>query len=286
MRPIYGLSLLLETKRMARSTFYYHLKSPCAEHRHEEAERRITEIFHQNSGRYGYRRIAMQLRNEGIVLNHKTVLRLMRKLGLSCRIRQKRYRSYRGTVGKVAPNILGRDFRAERPYQRLVTDVSQISVGGERCFLSPVLDLFSREIVCYDISDRADMAQIGNMLGKLFAVIDALPGKRDVMMHSDQGWQYQHIGYREALAKHGIVQSMSRKGNCLDNSVMENFFGIMKSELLYAKKFKTMKQFKEELKEYIEWYNNKRIKIKLNGMSPVQSRIKFIKKNNMFNVQL
>ena len=183
MRPVYGLGLLLETKRMARSTFYYHLKPPCAEHRHTEAERRITEIFHQSSGRYGYRRIAMQLRNEGIVLNHKTVLRLMRKLGLSCRIRQKRYRSYRGTVGKVAPNILGRDFRAERPYQRLVTDVSQISVGGERCFLSPVLDLFSREIVCYDISDRADMAQIGNMLGKLFAVIDALPGKQDVMMH-------------------------------------------------------------------------------------------------------
>ena len=108
MRPVYGLGLLLETKRMARSTFYYHLKPPCAEHRHAEAERRITEIFHQSSGRYGYRRIAMQLRNEGIVLNHKTVLRLMRKLGLSCRIRQKRYRSYRGTVGKVAPNSEGR----------------------------------------------------------------------------------------------------------------------------------------------------------------------------------
>ena len=286
MRPIYGLGLLLETKRMARSTFYYHLKDPCGECRHADAERRIAEIFRQSSGRYGYRRVTMQLRNEGIVLNHKTVLRLMRKLGLSCRIRQKRYRSYRGTVGKVAPNILGRDFRAERPYQRLVTDVSQISVGGERCFLSPVLDLFSREIVCYDISDRADLAQIGSMLGKLFAVIDALPGRRDVMMHSDQGWQYQHTGYREALARHGIVQSMSRKGNCLDNSVMENFFGIMKSELLYAKRFRTMKQFKEELKEYIEWYNNKRIKTKLNGMSPVQSRIQFIKENNMFNVQL
>ena len=286
MRPIYGLGLLLETKRMARSTFYYHLKNPCGECRHADAERRIAEIFRQSSGRYGYRRVTMQLRNEGIVLNHKTVLRLMRNMGLSCRIRQKRYRSYRGTVGTVAPNILGRDFRAERPYQKLVTDVSQISVGGERCFLSPVLDLFSREIVCYDISDRADLAQIGSMLGKLFAVIDALPGRRDVMMHSDQGWQYQHTGYREALARHGIVQSMSRKGNCLDNSVMENFFGIMKSELLYAKRFRTMKQFKEELKEYIEWYNNKRIKTKLNGMSPVQSRIQFIKENNMFNVQL
>lgn len=286
MRPVYGLGLLLETKRMARSTFYYHLKNPCGECRHADAERRIAEIFRQSSGRYGYRRVTMQLRNEGIVLNHKTVLRLMRNMGLSCRIRQKRYRSYRGTVGTVAPNILGRDFRAERPYQKLVTDVSQISVGGERCFLSPVLDLFSREIVCYDISDRADLAQIGSMLGKLFAVIDALPGRRDVMMHSDQGWQYQHTGYREALARHGIVQSMSRKGNCLDNSVMENFFGIMKSELLYAKRFRTMKQFKEELKEYIEWYNNKRIKTKLNGMSPVQSRIQFIKENNMFNVQL
>lgn len=262
---------------MARSTFYYHLKHPCNDGRYADAEKRIAEIFRQSSGRYGYRRITIGLRNEGIVLNHKTVLRLMKKLGLSCRIRQKRYRSYRGTVGTVAPNILCRDFTADRPYQKLVTDISQISVGGEKCFLSPVLDLFSREIVCYDISDRADLAQIDSMLGKLFSLIDALPEKKEIIMHSDQGWQYQHRGYQQALARHGIMQSMSRKGNCLDNSVMENFFGIMKSELLYANQFKSMQHFKEELKKYIEWYNNKRIKTKLNGRSPVQTRIMFMK---------
>ena len=262
---------------MARSTFYYHLKALERTDKYEAEKKRICEIFHENNGRYGYRRITMQLHNEGIALNHKTVERLMKEIGLKCLIRKKRYRSYKGTIGKIATNILNRGFTAYKPYQKLVTDVSQITIGNEKCFLSPVLDLFNGEVLGYDISDRADLAQINKMLNDVFAITDKLPDRWGTLLHSDQGWQYQHKKYQEALEKHGIMQSMSRKGNCLDNSVMENFFGLMKSELLYANQYKSMEHFKKDLKEYIEWYNNKRIKMRLKGMSPVQYRAQYLK---------
>ncbi len=262
---------------MARSTFYYHLKALGRTDRYEVEKKRISEIFHESKGRYGYRRVTMQLHNEGIAINHKTVERLMKEQGLKCLIRKKRYRSYKGTIGKIAPNILSRDFKAVKPCHKLVTDVSQITIGGEKSFLSPVLDLFNGEVLGYDISDRADLTQINNMLNEVFAITDKLPDGWGTLLHSDQGWQYQHKSYQEALEKHGIIQSMSRKGNCLDNSVMENFFGLMKSELLYANDYKSMDNFKKDLKEYIDWYNNKRIKMKLKGMSPVQYRAQYLK---------
>lgn len=262
---------------MARSTFYYHLKTLGRTDRYEVERKRTCEIFHESKGRYGYRRVTMQLHNEGFAINHKTVERLMQEQGLKCLIRKKRYRSYKGTIGKIAPNILNRDFRADRPCQKLVTDVSQISIGDKKSFLSPVLDLFNGEVLGYDISDRADLTQINKMLDKVFAITDKLPEEWDTTLHSDQGWQYQHKTYQEALEKHGVKQSMSRKGNCLDNSVMENFFGLMKSELLYANDYKSMEHFKKDLKEYIDWYNNKRIKMKLKGMSPVQYRAQYLR---------
>ena len=182
---------------MARSTYYYHLKALNRTDRHERTKKRIYEIFHGSKGRYGYRRITLQLHNEGIVINHKTVERLMKELGLKCRIRQKRYRSYKGTIGKIAPNILDRDFKADRPYQKLVTDVSQIAIGTKKSFFSPVLDLFNGEVLCYDISDKADLTQINNMLAGVFSIVDEMPEGREVLMHSDQGWQYQHKSYHD-----------------------------------------------------------------------------------------
>lgn len=177
---------------MARSTFYYHMKALERTDRYEAEKKRICEIFHENNGRYGYRRITMQLHNEGIALNHKTVERLMKELGLKCLIRKKRYRSYKGTIGKIATNNLNRGFTAYKPYQKLVTDVSQITIGNEKCFLSPVLDLFNGEVLGYDISDRADLAQINKMLNDVFAITDKLPDGWGTLLHSDQGWQYQH----------------------------------------------------------------------------------------------
>lgn len=210
------------------------------------------------------------MRNRGYVLNHKTVQRLMKVLKLKCQVRIKKYRSYKGEIGKVAPNLINRDFKAERPAQKWTTDITEFSLFGQKLYLSPVLDMFNGEIISYNISERPHLGQVMDMLDKAFRTI---PDDTGLIFHSDQGWQYQHKMYQQRLKDKGIRQSMSRKGNCLDNAVMENFFGLLKSELLYLRKFKDIDEFKDELEKYIDYYNNQRIKGKLKGLSPVQYRV-------------
>tara|TARA_B110000971_G_C19928592_1_gene462848 strand:+ start:513 stop:1112 length:600 start_codon:yes stop_codon:yes gene_type:complete len=193
----------------------------------------------------------------------------MAEMGLKCKIRKVRYRSYKGNVGKVAPNIIERNFVATAPNRKWTTDVTQINIGASKIFLSPILDMYNGEIISYNISTSPNLEQVYDMLDKAFDRFDSLDG---LILHSDQGWQYQHLGYRKRLEEHHIIQSMSRKGNCLDNSMMENFFGIMKSELLYAEKFESAEVFIKALEEYIYYYNNKRIKSRLKGKSPIQYR--------------
>jgi transposase InsO family protein len=229
----------------------------------------ITAIYYENKGRYGYRRITMELRNHGLLLNHKTVQRLMKELGLVCRVRMKKYRSYKGEVGKIAPNLLNRDFTAEKPNQKWVTDVTEFSLFGQKLYLSPIIDLYSGYLVSYTISERPVLSMVTSMLEKAFTQI---PDGTDLILHSDQGWQYQHKQYQWMLRQKGIRQSMSRKGNCLDNAVIENFFGLLKSELLYLQEFESMEHFKQELIEYLDYYNNRRIKAKLKGLPPAIHR--------------
>ena len=193
----------------------------------------------------------------------------MEEEGLTSKVRMKKYRSYRGQVGKIAPNIIDRDFKADRPNQKWTTDITEFALFGKKLYLSPILDMFNGEIVSYDISTAPALPQVMNMLEKAFAKVKETKG---IIFHSDQGWQYQHTYYQKTLKNHGIIQSMSRKGNCLDNSVMENFFGLLKSELLYLQEFKSLEDFEKKLYEYIYYYNNKRIKLKLKGMSPVEYR--------------
>jgi len=226
-------------------------------------------IYTEHSGRYGYRRITDELRNRGHLVNHKKVQRIMGELGLKCAVRMKKYRSYKGTVGKIAPNILGRDFNATKPNQKWVTDITEFHLFGEKVYMSPILDLFNGEIITYTIDSRPVYSLVSRMLDKAF---ERLNGKDKLLLHSDQGWHYQMRQYQHALRELGITQSMSRKGNCYDNAVIENFFGILKSEFLYTQEFQNMEQFKAELAQYIEYYNHKRIKAKLKDMSPVQYR--------------
>lgn len=181
----------------------------------------------------------------------------------------KKYKSYKGTVGKIAPNILDRNFTANVPNEKWVTDITEFKLFGEKLYLPPVLDLFNGEINTYTTGSRPTYSLVSDMLEK---ALERLPEDHQLLMHSDQGWHYQMNQYRHALKSSGIVQSMSRKGNCYDNSVMENFFGIMKSEFLYLKEFESVEIFKSELEKYINYYNTKRIKAKLK-MSPVQYRI-------------
>ena len=158
---------------------------------------------------------------------------------------------------------------AEKPNQKWVTDVTEFSLFGQKLYLSPILDLHSSDIVSYTISDRPVLSMVTTMLDKAF---EKLPDATNLILHSDQGWHYQHKQYQQMLKDKGIRQSMSRKGNCLDNAVIENFFGILKSELLYLQDFESMEHFKQELIEYLDYYNNRRIKGKLKGLPPAIHR--------------
>ena len=182
----------------------------------------IKLIFHENKGRYGYRRITMELRNRGYHINHKTVQKLMKQCDLKCEIRRRKYRSYKGEVGKIAPNELRRNFKADKPNQKWATDVTEFSVQNEKVYLSPIIDLYNGEIISYNLSLRPTFHQTMDMLDKAF---EKIPNGTGLILHSDQGWQYQMKRYQTRLKEKGIIQSMSRKGNCLDNAVMENFFG-------------------------------------------------------------
>ena len=269
LRQEFKLDMLLEIAQLPRSTFYYHRKYQNTGDKYAQAKEEIQTIFHENKGRYGYRRVGMELRNRGFSLNHKTVQRLMKEMSLICRVRMKKHRSYKGETGKIANNELNREFCAERPNQKWVTDITQFRLFGQKLYLSPILDLYSGDIVTYTISDSPNLLMVTTMLEQAFRKI---PDGTGLMLHSDQGWHYQHKQYRQMLAEKGVTQSMSRKGNYYDNSVMENFFGHLKSELLYLQEFESIDHFKEELIAYIDYYNNRRIKARLKGLPPALHR--------------
>ena len=261
--------LLLLVSGLPKATYYYHVKRISFPDKYREIKGQIADIFHENKGRFGYRRIKLELHNRGYAINHKTVQRLMKALGIECRVRMKKYKSYKGDIGKIAPNLLERNFEATKPNQKWVTDVTEFSLFGQKLYLSPILDLYSRDIVSYTILDSPVLSLVTTMLDKAFS---GLPSETNLILHSDQGWHYQHKQYQRLLKDRGIRQSMSRKGNCLDNAVIENFFGLLKSELLYLEKFDSMEHFKTALTDYLEYYNNRRIKAKLKGLPPAIHR--------------
>jgi len=271
LRLDFPLQALLKVAKLKKSTYYYHLQKWVKPDKYQKIKDRIQTLFHHHKGRYVYRRICLTLRDEGILINHKTVQRLMKELGLKGKVRPKKYRSYKGTVGYVAENVIQRDFEATEPNQKWVTDVTEFKINGQKIYLSAVLDLFNREIVGYEISKSPNFELVQQSFKKAFTYTK-LPEKSDLIIHSDQGWLYQIPRFKELLTPYEIRQSMSRKGNCLDNAVIESFFGIMKSEFLYMTTFKNYAEFTKALADYIYYYNHERIKIKLNGKSPVEYR--------------
>ena len=269
LRHKFDLETLLNQTNMARSSFYYHQRQFDLPDKYKKIKELIKTIYHQHKGRYGYRRITDELQNRAIIINHKTVLRLMKLLGLKSIIRVKKYKSYKGENGKIAPNLLERKFKATAPNQKWATDITEFNVSGNKLYLSPIIDLFNQEIISYELTERPVFNQIVMMLDKAFKKI---PNNTNLMLHSDQGWQYQMKRYQHLLKEKGIIQSMSRKGNCLDNAIIENFFGTLKSEMFYTQKFKSIEQLKKEIDKYIIYYNNERIKSNLNKMSPIKYR--------------
>lgn len=267
-RKDHKLSLMLRIEGIPRSSYYYRL-SHSKKERYEIERKRILSIYEASNRTYGYRRITMAMHSEGYDINHKTVSRLMKELDIQALQKRRRYNSYKGTVGKTAENIISRDFNADRPNTKLSTDISQINIGETKLYLSAMIDMFNGEVISHTISESPNMNLVMAMMKKA--------DRRDAfgngcIVHSDQGWQYQHFLFQSFLKTRKITQSMSRKGNCYDNAMMESFFGSMKSELLYLHTFKDKNDFISALNNYIKYYNNKRIKLRLKN-SPVNYRI-------------
>ncbi len=263
---------MLKAMGMAKSTYYYELnKIDRVAIKNQELMCKIKDIFEQNKRRYGVRRIHKELVNRGCNVNHKRVQRLMHNMGLSGKRPKEKYHSYKGEVGKTADNIINRDFSTTAPLQKWTTDVSQFNFTWGKCYISPILDMNTNEIVSYDLSLSPNMEQIQRMLDRAF---EKFPSVNGLIFHSDQGWQYQHAYFRNTLKEHGMIQSMSRKGNCYDNCIIETFFGRLKNEMYYGceKEYGTFDEFAKAIKEYIDYYNNERIQAKTNWMPPVKYR--------------
>jgi putative transposase len=259
---------LLKLAGLARSTFYYQANALHKPDKHAALKATIQEIYEKSEGRMGYRTVALAIRRKEPI-SDKKVQRLMGVLNLKSLVRPKKYRSYKGEIGKIAPNLLERHFIAQRPNQKWVTDVTEFKVGARKLYLSPIMDLYNGEIIAYQTDTRPCFALVTTMLDKAF---EQLKSQAHLTLHSDQGWQYQQPRYQRTLKDRGIKQSMSRKGNCLDNAAMESFFGTLKSEFFYLNRFENVEELDERLGEYIRYYNHDRIKSKLGGLSPVEFR--------------
>ncbi len=249
---------------------YYEWEKKLQEVNTKEAKdiERVKRVVEESKRRYGYRRVCLQLKKEGIIMNHKKVLRIMKENNLLCNkygLRRKAYSSYKGNVGKVAKNNLNRDFYVNKINTVWVSDVTEFRIRNSKIklYLSPIMDLYNGEIISYSISKSPT---VEFTLKSLKDAIQTIPVKHNLMIHTDQGFHYQHRSWVYTLEKYGIKQSMSRKGNCLDNSPMENFFGLLKQEMFYCENYKTIEELEAAIREYIDWYNNKRIKTKLNGL--------------------
>lgn len=264
-----SLQLRCQVADLALSTYHY-TKQRSNSLRYLTERQLICEIFDKSRGRYGYRRIASVLKHEqGLCLSGKTVLKLMREEGCVCKVRARKYSSYKGGIGRIAPNLLQRDFVATSPNQKWVTDVTEFNVLGSKVYLSPMMDLYNKEIVAYTVGTSPNMNLIQNMLKQATARLGC---DDQVIIHSDQGWQYQQKAYQYVLKECGISQSMSRKANCLDNACAEGFFSHLKAELYHQHRYLTPEELIDDIHAYIKWYNTERIQLKLKGLSPVDYR--------------
>ena len=250
----------------------------------KEVEEKILEIRREHKD-FGYRRIYGELRKSGIIINKKKVQRLIQKLGLQVKSftrKSRKYSSYKGTVGVVAKNRVNRRFKTNVIHQKITTDTTEFkyyefdSKGRmtiKKLYLDPFLDMYNSEIISYSISQRPSAQSIMTALTQTIEATNDCKYRRT--FHSDQGWAYQMKAYAKALKDNKIFQSMSRKGNCHDNSVMENFFGILKQEIYYGQTYYSFEELKSAIERYIIYYNHKRTKQKLGYLSPVEYRLKY-----------
>ena len=264
---------LLECSGLKRSAYYYALSHPAGPTR-PELRGAVAEIFSRTANGCGHRQVAMCLRAElGARIADKTVLKMMREMGLRCGIRREtdyhRYNSYRGVVGETFENVLGRDFAADGPWRKMGTDVTEFKQPWGKAYFAPVYDFGSKEIVAWSTSTSPDMAQ---QLALLDRLLERMPEGAKPVLHSDMGWQYQHAAWTRRLEGAGIVQSMSRKGNCIDNGATEQVFGHMKDEFFRGREWPDFESFRADLDAYVVHWNTRRRQVKLRGLTPEEFR--------------
>lgn len=267
LRPIYGLPKLLSFFQMPRSTYYKGLKEK--EDKYKEVKQRILFLYYKSHKRKGYRYICNDLREEGIIINHKTVLKLMQSLNIKSVVRAKKYKSYKGGIWSNCeiPNILQQDFSTTKLNQKWATDVTEFRVKDTRIYLSGIMDLYNKEIIAYTIRFSPKLEMVTDMITIAF---NKRKNSKNVIVHSDQGWHYKHKKYVQLLNDFGAKQSMSKKGCCLDNAVIENFWGTLKCEMFYLNKFNSVKEFVKELKAYIHYFNYERKSQVLGYCTPIE----------------
>lgn len=267
LRQKYELSTLLKISGLKKQTYFYINKKGDFDYKNLHVINKIEEIFYQNKGNYGFRRITDELHWQGYHVNHKKVQRLMKKLNLI----PSQYSSYQGSGDVVIDNLIDRHFKADKPNEKWATDVTEFHCIWGKLYLSVIIDMYARDVVSFSISKHPDFDQIEDMLNKAFKKYPNVDG---LILHSDMGWQYNYYKYINILKEHNITQSMSGKGNCLDNAMVESFFGVLKREMFYGKElsFKSYSELKTAIEEYINYYNNKRRKHNLKGMTPISYR--------------
>ena len=269
----HDLGHLLACSGLARSTYYYALAHPARPTR-PELRGAVAEIFSRTANGCGHRQVAMCLRAElGARVADKTVLKMMREMGIRCGIRREtdyhRHNSYKGVVGETFENVIGRDFSADGPWRKMGTDVTEFKQPWGKAYFAPVYDFGSKKIVAWSTSTSPDMEQQELLLDRL---LERMPEGARPVLHSDMGWQYQHAGWCERLKAAGIVQSMSRKGNCIDNGATEQVFGHIKDEFFRGRTWPDFESFKADLDDYVVHWNTRRRQVKLKGLTPEEFR--------------
>ena len=270
LKSDHKLEDLLQAAGLARSTFFYHQQRRHQPDKHAKLKKDIRDTFKQKDRRYGYRRVHAHLRKQGWVVNHKLVYKLMDQMGLKSKVRpRKKYNSYTGKISCIAENILNRNFTPGRSNAVWVSDVTEFRVAGTKVYLSPIMDLHDRTILSYELSTSPSTKLTSTSLKNAMNWYQPAQG---LIVHTDQGFQYQHSSWRKLIESIGGVQSMSRKGNCYDNAVMENFFGHLKSEMYHGERFISVKEFYQAIDDYIFWYNNYRLQQRFKGLTPMEYR--------------
>ena len=272
LRDKYPVKSILEVFDMAKSSYCYQQKQIKKENKIAKIKERIKILFFENHKRYGYRRIHLLLKREGIIISEKIVRSIMKEENLIVRaIRQKKYSSYLGEISPAVPNEVQRDFHADKPNKKWLTDITEFKIGKEKVYLSPIIDCFDGMPITWTVGTSPNAELVNTMLDNAIAL---LKGNEHPIVHSDRGCHYRWPGWIQRMNEAGLTRSMSKKGCSPDNSACEGFFGRMKNEMFYGEKWDkiSVEEFISIINQYMQWYRDKRIKLSLGGLSPMEYR--------------